>query len=798
VLVLSEFDPALAANPVGFDMRNYAPKYFLINGKAFPATDAITGTAGNKLLLRYVNAGVVHHSMGVLGLRQTFVAKGGSLLPTMNHNVVAESLAPGETGDAITTVPAATTDGSKFAVYDASMMLHNNGGATIGGMLAFVNVGAETTGPDTTGPMTGALVLSPNPSNGLVDVAMTASISDMATGNANVTAAEYFIDATGAGGTGTAMTGTFGAPTAAVNATISAATLGLLASGKHSIYVRGQDSIGNWGAFNVATLNLDKTGPITSGLTLTPNPSNGSVAVALQATANDLTTGGSTIAAAEYFIGAPGANGTGTAMTVNLPAPVASLRATIPAPVTAGVISVHSQDARGNWGAFATINLDVVSGGPVVSSISANPPANNGVWPLSASQPVVRFTATMTSASSNIAAAELFIDTVGANGTGVVFVPSDGVFNSLGETAYADVPLSTINALSAGNHTIYVHGRNAAGNWGNTSMLTYLIDRTPPTFTGITMAGPNPTYGAATVAIAVNGAADPTVGGLASGVAGVGEYWIDTAAPAPGTGTPFAGLAPNISVGALATGDHTIFVRIRDVAGNWSTIRQTVVSVVPDIIFSNGFEAGTTVTSWGWSSDTTNNTTRMDATTAAALVGTRGLQVQGNNTNYVQYDFGTADNPAWPSFDARFYFNPNGFTPNTGNGGALIQDIFVARTTGGNTVFRVRYRMNAGQSQVQIQVGTGTGNAVWTNLTNAASNRIEVVWQAVGSGGPSPGTLVLYVDGVAVQNLATTSANSVGGVRLGSVTDAGNNTNLGLEYFDAFASKRTVSPLIGP
>ena len=103
--------------------------------------------------------------------------------------------------------------------------------------------------------------------------------------------------------------------------------------------------------------------------------------------------------------------------------------------------------------------------------------------------------------------------------------------------------------------------------------------------------------------------------------------------------------------------------------------------------------------------------------------------------------------------------------------------------------------MSAGQSQVQIQVGTSTANATWTNLTNSASNRIEVVWQAVGSGGPNPGTLVLYVNGASSQTLTTTSTNSVGAVRLGSVTSGGNAT---LEYFDAFASKRSVSPLIGP
>jgi hypothetical protein len=225
----------------------------------------------------------------------------------------------------------------------------------------------------------------------------------------------------------------------------------------------------------------------------------------------------------------------------------------------------------------------------------------------------------------------------------------------------------------------------------------------------------------------------------------------------------------------------------------------TVTGTPADAIFSDGFETGTLNPLTGWSSRSTNTTSRLNASAASALVGTYGLQAQGNNTNYVQYDFGTCP-PVAPKFDARFYFNPNGFTPNTGNGGALIQDIFVARTTGGPTVFRVRYQMNSGQPQVQIQVGTGTTNTAWTNITNGSANHIEVVWQAAGSGLPNPGTLALYVNGavVAQQALTTTSTNSVGGVRLGSVTDAGNNGNTTLEYFDGFSAKRSVSPLIGP
>ena len=106
-------------------------------------------------------------------------------------------------------------------------------------------------------------------------------------------------------------------------------------------------------------------------------------------------------------------------------------------------------------------------------------------------------------------------------------------------------------------------------------------------------------------------------------------------------------------------------------------------------------------------------------------------------------------------------------------------------------MFHVRYRVNAGQRQVQVQVGN-TANASWVNITNAV-HTIEVVWQAQGSGGPNPGTLVLYVDNVSSQTVNHTSTSSISSVRLGSVTSGGSNTAMS---FDAFASKRSVAPLL--
>jgi len=218
-----------------------------------------------------------------------------------------------------------------------------------------------------------------------------------------------------------------------------------------------------------------------------------------------------------------------------------------------------------------------------------------------------------------------------------------------------------------------------------------------------------------------------------------------------------------------------------------SPVALTGTGVVPDAIFSDGFESGNTS---AWSSASTGNTTRLNVTAAAALLGNFGLQAQGNNTNYVQENFGTTLNPVTPTYDAQFVFRPNG---NNSAG----KDIFAAATATafGTTVFHVRYRLNAGTPQVQVQVGA-TANAAWTNvLGGTANNIIEVVWQAAGSGPPNPGTLRLYVNGVLSQSLPTTSTSSIGAVRLGSVTATGNAT---LMFFDAFASKRSPSPPIGP
>jgi hypothetical protein len=570
VLVLSEIDPALnsAADPAAFDMRSFAPRYFLINGAVYPSTDSIAVAPGDKLLLRYVNAGMQHHSMAVLGLRQNFVAKDAGLLPTLTRNVAAETLAPGQTGDALVMLPASAADGSKFALYEGNLKLYNNGdGSRFGGMLTFVAVAGSAGTGDSTGPLTsGASV-------GLFGT-LSATVSDAGRGDSAVTAAEYFLDATTANGSGLPM-----AALDAAAVTRSFASTAPL-TGSHTVFVHGRDSANNWGPFTTTTLVADTVGPTTSALVLLPNPSNGLVDVALSATANDTASGGSAITAAEYQI-----DGAAPVPMAVSPAGarIASVSATIAAASVNALangnhtVSVRSRDALGNWGNPVTTTLTVnTSSGPVTSAVSVTPNPNNGAIPLSSTQPVVRVTATIscTATCMNVGAAEGFIDNpAGANGSGFPFVPADGAWNGQTEAVYADIPLSTIAALSSGNHTLSVHGKEAVGVWGAASSTTLTIDKAAPSIASVTLSPSTLAFGTASTTLAVS-AAD-----VGTGVVG-GQYWIDGSATPPANATAFTGVAPSIATSELAAGTRTVWVRVRDAASNWSAVTSTTLYVV--------------------------------------------------------------------------------------------------------------------------------------------------------------------------------------------------------------------------
>ena len=590
VLLLSEIDPALnnAGNKATFDMRKFAPRYFLVNGRAHPATTTIPTTGGRTVLLRYVNAGIQYHSMSVLGAQQRVIALDGSRLDYARR-YVAETFGPGQTADALVTAPAAATD-TKLSVYDGSLQLHNSNTGGIGGMLTSIDVAPSLSGGDTTGPITTAATLT--------GTTLTAHVDDSTRGGADVQAAEYFLDTVVAPGDGTSMSGAF--TSAAVDVTATSVSV---PSGQHVLYLRGQDSTGNWGPLtSVLVSGGDANGPVTRSALLAPRLTNhaNTGGVAVSATGDDSGTGGSNITAAEYWID----GGSHVAMTVNTAAPVASLDATIPASVINGVgvtpglaegtrvVSIRSQDAGGTWGAPVTVNLVVDVTPPTTGGVSVSPTPNNGTLPVNTSTPAVRVTATSLSdpissdVNSPIGAAEVFIDTVGANGSGIPLGASDGVYNDPSEGGYADIPLSTVKALSNGPHTLSVHAKDAAGNWGAFATTTLLIDKVGPAVSGAS-ATPNPTQAATSVTL--------TASATDTATAITQAEWFTGTDPGFGNGTPMAmfgsglgpiGLSATIDVSSWNEGSYALRVRAKDTAGNWGTTTSTTLAVTAPLEFS--------------------------------------------------------------------------------------------------------------------------------------------------------------------------------------------------------------------
>lgn len=796
VLVLSELDPALntGASPATFNMSNFAPEYELINGAAFPDTAAIGVAAGNRVLLRYVNAGALHHSMGVLGLNQQVIASDGNLRPN-SYRVVAETVPPGATLDTLVDIPVTAPAGARYAVHAGSLLLHNRGANGYGGMLTFLSIPVGSSSPtDTTGPTASALALTP--SGG--DMIISATLDDSASGGSNIVAAEYVLESTT--GTPVAMSASdsaFDTPTEAVDGTIPAAVLQTLSAGNHTVYVRGQDAAGNWGAYNLINLAVDNAGPATSALTLSPNPSQGNVGVALGGTASDVGRGNSNIAAAEYFIDAnlstPPAPGSGAPLGLNMAATVSSITATLPSSVlstlTEGVhtVAVRSQDSTGQWGDFATIDLLIDRTGPATSGVTVAPNPNNGALPINPSRPAIRVDAIVSEPNggpitSNVQRVEGFIDLVGANGTGFPFTPVDGLFDGPNENAYAFIPLINLAQLAEGAHQISVRGQDSAGNWGPATTITLTIDRTPPAVSGVAVT-PNPTNSAPTVTLTGN-ATDALTGISAA-------EWFVGADPGAGNGSAMTltangggmDLAASINVSTWLTGDYVLSVRARDAAGNWSN-PVSVTLTVDDLIFADSFESGGVA---AWNSATGG----VNVTNAAAMNGgTWGMAVAlaASAPGYVT----DATPNALTSYDVRFYFHPNGSrAPNSGI------TILAGVNAANNTVFTVQYRRPNPTSQPQIRAQVmragGTTSTAWVTLTNAP-HAVELLWR---SGASVP--FVLYVDGVqrAIANNQNTSAYTLEAVRMGPSSGLA-GTLSGTQYFDEFISKRSVTTPFGP
>ncbi len=147
-LFYSEIDPTLHAAvadgsygtaPAPTSTLNYQPKYFLINGKPYPASNSVISPAGSPgiTLLRLFNAGLTTHVPMIQDTYWNVVAEDGKPYPYRQNQYTA-LLPAAKTLDVLLTPDAG---GAVYPIIDRRLNLSNDG-LSEGGMLAYLLYGA--------------------------------------------------------------------------------------------------------------------------------------------------------------------------------------------------------------------------------------------------------------------------------------------------------------------------------------------------------------------------------------------------------------------------------------------------------------------------------------------------------------------------------------------------------------------------------------------------------------------------------------------------------------------------------
>ena len=155
VLVLGEVDSRLhvqVAAGLPYDMLEFAPDWWTLNGRAFPHTlqpddpssqplgARIAARVGQRALLRCVNAGFQRHAIHFGGLTVRVVAEDGWPLKTASLDASYEkrtlTLVPGRVYDVIVTPAVA----GEYYLYDRDLYHAVNEGQFPGGMMTLLEV----------------------------------------------------------------------------------------------------------------------------------------------------------------------------------------------------------------------------------------------------------------------------------------------------------------------------------------------------------------------------------------------------------------------------------------------------------------------------------------------------------------------------------------------------------------------------------------------------------------------------------------------------------------------------------
>ncbi|MEK7813004.1 MAG: choice-of-anchor X domain-containing protein, partial [Candidatus Desantisbacteria bacterium] len=407
---------------------------------------------------------------------------------------------------------------------------------------------------DTTGPVTSNLRVTPDTTNG------TVSLTGTATDGLNpIDRVEYYIDTLpqGTSAAGIQMSGT-GSLQTDIAGTISIAGL---KEGKHSVYVRAQDNVGNWGTAQKTTFTISKSKLLVYVTPITPDPL-GTTNITISGYAVDVhapikqievcvdsyTWGTAVITdgSADEFI---------EEYTYQLPA----------SQLTQGShkITVKATDMANTLGmVMDTFVIDIATS---TLSMSTSPQ-----W--ASSRVVIIGTATDQGSATGIVEVEYRLDSEQVWQTAIA---TDGAYDMAAETFQI-----ALSGLIDGTHTVTARSMDVVGNVSDEAVISFQVDTAGPVISNLKVS-PDPTNGTSSL----TGTATDALNIITKV-----EYYIDTlpqgtGSQMSGTGSMQTNISGVINTISLTEGKHTVYVRAQDAMGNWGNVQQVVFAVSRSRLF---------------------------------------------------------------------------------------------------------------------------------------------------------------------------------------------------------------------
>jgi FtsP/CotA-like multicopper oxidase with cupredoxin domain len=166
ILFLSEIDPALHAAVAGgtygpnlamTSTIDYAPKYFLVNGQAEYTMTGVVPTiaVGSRVLVRFLNAGLLTRIPELLGASMTLLSEDGNLSPYPTEKRNSIGLLAAKTMDVMVTPETAGVTMSLFDRRGYTSLGTANGGGTQTGQVIPGLAAPPTTGTTVQGQSSG-------------------------------------------------------------------------------------------------------------------------------------------------------------------------------------------------------------------------------------------------------------------------------------------------------------------------------------------------------------------------------------------------------------------------------------------------------------------------------------------------------------------------------------------------------------------------------------------------------------------------------------------------------------------